>query len=152
MRFFLKGEIDRGISVQALPELVQKERQQEKCSRLLKLMCRWTMNAYKGIRITDFLMKREWLSVVVYGAGDVGKCLLAELSDSDIVVQYVIDRRKTDLDLPLDCPVYSPEDELPAADCVIVTAVMDYGEISRSLKNRLGCPFISIEDIVFQDE
>lgn len=152
MRFFLKGEFDRGIPIQALPELAQKEKQQEKCSRLLKLMCKWTVNAHKGIRITDFLTRREWRSVAVYGAGDVGKCLLTELSDSDIKVQYVIDRRKTGLDLPLDYPVYSPEDKLPAADCVIVTAVMDYGEISRSLKDRLGCPFISIEDIVYQDE
>lgn len=152
MRFFLKGEIRRGISVQVLPELAQKEKQYEKCSRLLKLMCKWTMNAQKGIKTADFLVKREWRSVAVYGAGDVGKCLLAELSDCEIEVQYVIDRRKIDLDLPLDCPVYSPEDKLPAVDCVIVTAVMDYGEICRSLKDRMDCHFISIEDIVYQYE
>lgn len=152
MRFFLKGEIDRGISIQALPVLVQKEKQQEKCSKLLKLMCKWTINAQKGIKAADFLMRREWHSVVVYGAGDVGKCLLTELYDSDIEVQYVIDRRKIDMDLPLKCPVYSPEDKLPAADCIIVTAVMDYGEICRNLKNKLDCPIISIEDIVYQDD
>ncbi len=148
MRFFLSGEIERGIFVQAIPELAQREKQQEKCSRLLKLMCRWTMNAQKGISAADFLIKREWHSVAVYGAGDVGKCLLAELSASDIEVRYVIDRRQLELNLP----VYSPEDDLPAVDCVIVTAVMDYGEISRSLKDKLDCCVISIEDIVYQDE
>lgn len=148
MRFFLKGEIGRGVFVQAIPELTQKEKQQEKCSRLLKLMCRWTMNVQKGIRAADYLIKREWLSVAVYGAGDVGKCLLSELSDSDIEVRYVIDRRQIKLDLP----VYSPEDKLPTVDCIIVTAVMDYGEVSRSLKDKLDCHVISIEDVVYQNE
>lgn len=148
LRFFLKGEIDRGIYVQALPQLVRKEKQQEKCSRLFRLMCRWTMNVQKGIRAADFLKKREWLSVAVYGAGDVGKCLLAELTDSDIEVRYVIDRRQMELNLL----VYRPEDALPAVDCVIVTAVMDYGEISMNLKNKLNCCIISIEDIVYWEE
>lgn len=148
MRFFLKGEISRGISVRALPELAQREKQQEKCSRLLKLMCRWTMNVQKGMKMADFLKKMAWCSVAVYGAGDVGKCLLAELSGSEIEVRYVIDRRQIGLDLP----VYSPDDRLPAVDCVIVTAVMDREEISRSLKEKLDCPVISIEDIVYQEE
>lgn len=64
MRFFLRGEIGRGISVQALPELVQKERQQEKCRKLLKLMCRWTINAQKGMTTADFLINSGWQSVV----------------------------------------------------------------------------------------
>lgn len=148
MRFFLKGEISRGILPQALPELAQKEKQHEKCSRLLKLMCRWTMNVQKGICVADFLRKREWHSVAVYGAGEVGKCLLAELSDTDIEVRYVIDRRRIELDLP----VYSPDDRLSAVDCVIVTAVTNHGEIRRSLKDKMDCPVISIEEIVYHDE
>lgn len=148
IRFFLKGEIGKGIFIQALPELEQKKRQQEKCSRLLKLMCRWTMNVQKGIKATDFLIKREWHSVAVYGVGDAGKCLLAEFSDSDLEVRYVIDRRQIELNLP----VYLPEDDLPTVDCIIVTAVMDFEEIRKNLKARLNCPIISIEDIVYQAE
>lgn len=148
IRFFRKGEISRGIFVQALPELAQKEKQQEKCSRLLKLMCRWNMNVQKGARPADYLTARNWYSVAVYGVGDVGKCLLGELAGSSVAVQYVIDRRKQ----PLDLPVYAPEEELPPVDCVIVTAVMEYGEISRKLREKMDCQVISIEDIIDQDE
>lgn len=148
MRFFRKGEIGRGIFVQAVPELIRREQQQEKCSRLLKLMCRWTMNTQKGIRIADYLIKRGWMSAAIYGVGDVGKCLLSELAGSDVKVQYVIDRRRVELHLP----VYMPEDKLPAVDCVIVTAVMDYRKIKKSLKEKLNCSVISIEDIIYQDE
>lgn len=148
MRFFRNGEIEQGIYVQALPGLAQKEKQQEKCRRLLKLMCRWTMNAQMGMKAADYLTGRNWHSVAVYGAGDVGKCLLAELANSAVAVKYVIDRRKPALDLP----VYMPEEELPPVDCIIVTAVMEYGEIGRKLREKMDCHVISIEDIVYQDE
>ncbi|MCM1038072.1 MAG: glycosyltransferase [Ruminococcus sp.] len=148
MCFFFKGEISRGILVQAIPELAQKEKQQEKCSRLLKLTCRWIMNEQKGIKAADFLIKRGWRSIAVYGAGDVGKCLLAELSGTDIEIRYMIDRRRIELNLP----VYLPENDLPAVDCVIVTAVMDYEEVCRTLKDKLNCSIISIEDIIYQND
>ena len=147
MHFFRKGEIERGIFVQALPELAQKEKQQQKCSRLLKLMCRWTTNVQKGMRPVDYLTRRKWYSVAVYGAGDVGKCLLDELADTDVKVRYIVDRRKPELGLP----VYAPEDDLPSVDCMIVTAIMEYGEISWNLKDKLRCHVISIEDIIYQD-
>lgn len=145
MRFFKKGEIGRGIFVQALPELVKREKQQQKCSRLLKLMCRWTRNIQKGMEVTDFLLKMGWYSAAVYGAGDVGKCLLDELAGSDVEVKYVVDRCR----LTLDLPVYAPEDDLPPVDCIIVTVVMEYEEISRRLRDKLDCSIISIEDIVY---
>ena len=148
IRFFVKGEIGRGIFVQAVSDLAQKERQLEKSSRLLKLMYRWMINVQRDINVANFLMKRGWFSIAVYGAGDVGKCLLAELAGSEIRVQYVIDRRH----IALHLPVYSPEEELPAVDCVIVTAIMDYEEVYRTLKGKLDGCVISIEDIVYQDE
>lgn len=148
MRFFRNGEIEQGIYVQALPGLVQKEKQQEKCRRLLRLMCSWVMDIQKGVSPADYLTARNWHSVAVYGAGDVGKCLLGELAGSAVAVKYVVDRRKPALDLP----VYAPEEELPQVECVIVTAVMDFAEITKKLKARLNCPVISIEDIVCQDE
>lgn len=148
LHFFRKGEIERGIFVPALPELAKREKQQQKSSRLLKLMCRWTMDAQKGMKPVDYLIKRSWYSVAVYGVGDVGKCLLSELADSAVTVKYVIDRRQLELDLP----VYTPEDDLPAVDCIIVTAVTEYGEISRRLKKKLDCQVISIEDIIYQVE
>ena len=106
------------------------------------------MDAQKGMKPVDYLIKRSWYSVAVYGVGDVGKCLLSELADSAVTVKYVIDRRQLELDLP----VYTPEDDLPAVDCIIVTAVTEYGEISRRLKKKLDCQVISIEDIIYQVE
>lgn len=147
MRFFFKGELDKGIFVQAVPELARKEKQHKKCSRLLKLMCRWTMNVNNGVKIADFLIMNGWKNVAVYGVGEVGKCLIAELTDSDICMQYAIDRRQVELDLP----VYSPEDDLPMVDCVIVTAVMDFNEIKIDLMDRVHCNIVSIEDIIYRD-
>ena len=106
------------------------------------------MNVQRGMKAADYLTGRNWHSVAVYGAGDVGKCLLAELDGSAVAVKYVIDRRK----LALDLPVYMPEEDLPPIDCIIVTAVMDYGEIGRKLQEKMDCHVISIEDIVYQDE
>lgn len=145
LEFWLNGRIGKGLRIQAFPELTQEKRQQEKYARLLKIMCRWLQNRQRNIKVSDILAEKGIRSVAVYGAGDVGRCLIAELSGSDVSVQYVIDRRR----LNLEVPVYMAEEILPVVDCVIVTAVMDFDEICLKLVHKLDCSVISIEDIVF---
>lgn len=148
LEFWLNGKIGEGLHIQAFPELTQRTQQQEKYARLLKIMCRWVQNCQKNINVSEILVERGIRSVAIYGAGDVGRCLVAELSDSDISVQYVIDRRR----LELEVPVYMVEEVevLPVVDCVIVTAVMDFDEICKDLVHRMDCQVLSIEDIIFE--
>lgn len=144
MDFIFKGRIRDGILVQASPELKQTEWEQRRKSRLLQLTFLWVDNLQKGKRIGDWLIGKGYGSVAVYGVGGVGRRVLAELSGTYVKVLYAIDKKPVEAGIP----VYSPNDDLPAVDCVIVTVVMEYKEIYRCLRARLECPIFSIEEIV----
>ncbi len=144
MDFISKGMVREGILVQAIPELRQKEWEQRRKNRLFQMTFLWVDNLQKGKRIGDWLVEKGYNSVAVYGAGGVGRRVLAELSGTDIKVLYAIDKKPVEMGIP----VYAPEDDLPAVDCVIVTVIMEYREICRCLRARLECPIFSIEEIV----
>lgn len=144
MDFISKGRIRDGILVQAIPELRQKEWEQHRKNRLFQLTFLWVDNLQKGKRIGDWLIGKGYRSAAVYGAGGVGRRVLAELSGSGIKVLYAIDQKPVEVGIP----VYAPNDDLPAVDCVIVTVVMEYKEIYRRLRARLDCPILSIEEII----
>ena len=144
MDFISKGMVRNGILVQAIPELKQKELEQRKRNKLLHLTFLWVENLQKEKRIGNWLIGKGYSSVAVYGAGGVGRCVLEELSGSSIKVLYAIDQKPVEVGIP----VYAPDDDLPAVDCVIVTVVMEYKEIYRCLRAKLECPILSIEEIV----
>lgn len=144
MDFISKGMLRNGISVQAMPELKQKEWDQQRRSRLLRLTLLWVDNLQKEKRIGNWLIGKGYGSAAVYGAGEVGRRVLAELSGTGIKVLYAIDKKPVEVGIP----VYAPDDDLPAVDCVIVSVVMEYREIYRCLRAKLECPILSIEEIV----
>lgn len=144
MDFITKGMLRNGILVQAIPELRQKEWEQRRKNRLLHLTFFWVDNLQKKKWIGNWLIGKGYGSVAIYGAGGVGRHVLAELSESSIKVLYAIDQKPVEVGIP----VYTPDDNLPAVDCVIVTVVMEYKEIYRCLRGRLDCPILSIEEIV----
>lgn len=144
MDFISKGMVRDGILVQAIPDLRQKELELRRKGRLLKLTLHWVDNLQKGNRIGDWLIGKGYGSVAVYGVGRVGRRVLEELSGSSIKVLYAIDQKPVEAGIP----VYAPDDDLPAVDCVIVTVVLEYKEIYRCLRAKLDCSILSIEEIV----
>lgn len=145
MDFISKGMLRDGISVWAMPELKQKEWEQRRKNRLLELTLLWVDNLQKDKRIGNWLIGKGYGSVAVYGAGGIGSRVLAELSGTGVKVLYAIDKKPVEVGIP----VYAPDDDLPAVDCVIVSVVMEYKEICQCLRTKLECPIFSIEEIVY---
>ena len=73
--------------------------------------------------------------------------LVVDYRNSGVHIKYGIDRRAGVISAEI--PVLTLEDELPPVDAVIVTAVYYFNQIADSLKDRLECPVISIEDILY---
>ena len=48
-----------------------------------------------------------------------------------------------------EVPILTIEDELPEVDVVVVTAVFYYDQIAEGLLNRIECPVVSLEDILY---
>ncbi|MCI9166578.1 MAG: hypothetical protein HFH01_00035 [Dorea sp.] len=114
---------------------------------LFLLMNKWMKTKQEGRHIKEYLEKRGYKSVAVYGLSHVGRCLLEELKDCDVEIKYAVDRNA--MAIYSDIEVYSPEDDLPETDAMIVTAVYYFNEISNNLKDKITFPIVSLKDILY---
>lgn len=113
---------------------------------LFLLMNKWLKIKLAGGIIREYFEKKGYKSVAIYGMSHVGERLLEELKGSDIEIKYAIDRNAAWT--YSDIEVYSPNDNLPDVDAVVVTAVYFFDEVYNNLKDKVRCPIISLEDVL----
>jgi len=109
---------------------------------------RWLELKQNGVSLDKWFQKNGYKNAAVYGMGELGNRLYEELKDTEIKVEYAID--KNAYGVSLDIPIYQKEDELPDVDVIVVSAVFAFSEISGELEKKCTCPIVSLEDIVFE--
>lgn len=127
-------------------KIAYKSRMSEKHLSLYLMMNRWVKVKQENKSIAEYLAKQGYKEIAIYGMNYVGETLWNELADSDIRVQYGIDKNADTISLDVD--VLHPDDELPQVDAVIVTAITFYDEIEDHLAEKIDCPVLSLEDIL----
>lgn len=120
--------------------------QKDKVEHYLNLLDTWMSLRERGIRIDAWLLERNWKKIGVYGYGTLGKHFVKELESSEVQIQYLIDRRKNHLRTGF--PVYRPEDRLPRADAIVVTATFYFDEIYGKLRKQGVENIISLEQVI----
>ncbi len=114
---------------------------------------RWMENRNSGKKLDQYFLQHNYKTVGIYGAGDLGNLLLAELKDTKIRVVYFIDRNFEGLAEVAGIPVVGM-DEIPKLehiDALIVTPIGHYDEICRDLiEIAPELPIISIRDAVYE--
>lgn len=115
---------------------------------LFLLMNEWIKSKQEGKHIKSYFEENGYKQIAVYGMSYVGERLIDELKDSGITIKYAIDRNAESLYSELD--IVSPEDVLPEVDVIIVTAVTFFDEIQDTLEQKVNCPIISFEDILYE--
>lgn len=98
--------------------------------------------------IAEYLKNKGFNKIAIYGMGYVGERLFDELKDSDVKVEYAIDKNADGINMEID--VFTPEEELPDVDLIIVTAIYFYAEIERTLKELTDYRVSSLEDILYE--
>lgn len=126
---------------------IQKE-YADKHLQLYLMMNQWVQVKQEGKSIADYLDKEGYKNVAIYGMNYVGETLLRELAGTDISVKYGIDRKAETI--YSDIKVVVPHDDLENVDAVIVTAITVYDEIEGLLSEKLNCPILSLEDILYE--
>lgn len=107
---------------------------------------RWLSAKQAGKRLEDYFHAKKYKKIMVYGMGYIGERLVDELEDSDIEIAAAMDRDAASIFA--DVPVIGIEADIPEADCIVVTPVYFYEEISKMLQNKTSCPIVSIKDIL----
>lgn len=111
-----------------------------------QLFYQWLVNHCNENKILTYFKNNGYERIAIYGIKEIGLLLIKELSNTGIIVEYVIDKN---LDIiPEGFKGCSPKDDLPEVDAIVVTASYYFKEIKEDLKYT-GYDIVSIEDIVY---
>lgn len=108
----------------------------------------WLALKQAGKGLSDYFEMHGITHIAIYAMGDYGYLLHDELRNSNIEVDYVIDRNP--LGVGCDVDIYSPNDILPDTQMVIITVPEDCVEIKQSLNKKLKCPVVSIWEAIYE--
>lgn len=114
---------------------------------LFLLMNRWVQAKQEGKSLTDYFDKHMYRSIAIYGMSYAGERLMDEVKDSGITVKYGIDKNADAIYADID--ILSPDEQLEEVDAVVVTPVFFIDEIEKVLAEKISCPIISLEDILY---
>lgn len=115
---------------------------------LFLLMNQWVKAKQEGKNLETYFVRNGYKRIAVYGMSYAGETLLNELKDSEVKVAYGIDRNADGI--YADVEVISIDDDLEDVDAVVVTAITFFDEIEEALSEKVSCPIISLEDIIYE--
>lgn len=114
---------------------------------IMQVMNQWIIDKQKGIELKDFFVTNGYKEIAIYGMSYLGERLVDELDGSNVTVKYAIDKNADNIYAPFE--VLKPDDSLPDVDAIIVTPFFFFDEVEEDLEDKVDCPIISIEDVVY---
>lgn len=146
----LAGAAGGAIGVSKVTGVKVNEQQQmsNKHLALFLMMNQWVKVKQEGKNLASYFEHNGYKKIAIYGMSYAGETLLSELKGTDVKVAYGIDRNADRLYTDVD--VVSMEDSLEPVDAVVVTAVTFFDEIESKLSEKVSCPIISLEDILYE--
>lgn len=113
---------------------------------IFRKACKWLRAEQRRQTIDLKLMERQISEVAIYGKGQMGKCLINELENSNVKIKYLIDKDGNSNEFQYKC--YHPEDLLPEVQAIIVTPIYQFAEIAAELKYSGNVQIISLEELI----
>lgn len=108
----------------------------------------WLQIRQEGKTLVEYFTRNGYKTVAVYGMKELGERLCDELKDSEVAVKYAIDKNADTIYSDVD--VVTPDDELAPVDVIVVTAITFFDEIEEMLSEKVECPIVSLEDVLYE--
>lgn len=146
---FLLGIVS-GKFVEWVKEEKRMDKMEMKFNRMnafYNLSMQWLALEQEQQNLSEYFKFNDYHTVAIYGMGDFGERLVAELQGTEIKVCYIVDQNADNIETRL--PKYKPMDDLPHADVIVVTAIMSFQDIQEMMEKRVDIPIISLEDVVY---
>lgn len=115
---------------------------------LFLMMNQWVNVKQEGKNLSQYFSKNDYKKIAIYGMSYAGETLINELKATEIEVLYGIDQNADKIHSSID--VFSMNEPLDEVDAVVVTPIMFFDEISDSLSQKMNCPIICLEDILYE--
>lgn len=120
----------------------------EKFYHMYFVLTKWMTVNQNNRPVTDYLKRNNYRKIAIYGLKELGILLYDEIVKAGLAVEFIIDKNADYMNVDVETPLYTPDDSLPEADVIIVTAVHYYEEIEKELKEKVNCPIISLEEVI----
>lgn len=98
--------------------------------------------------LKKYVVRGNYKAIGLYGWGQVGQCVYAELKKCGHMPVCAIDKNCANLNSS-EIIIYSPIDKLPHMDLLIVTPTYFYDEIEKEMTSKVECKIISLDDIYY---
>ena len=115
---------------------------------LFLMMNQWVKVKQEGKSLDAYFEGKGIKKIAIYGMSYAGETLLAELRESSVEVAYGIDKKSNSLYADID--IISMDNEMDEVDAVVVTAITFFDEIEEKLQQKINCPIISLEEILYE--
>ena len=101
----------------------------------------WLHIKQEGVEISQYLIDAGVGRLIIYGMRELGERLVSEIKNTDIELVCVIDRNENILG---DFKLITPDDDIPFADLIVITADYYYEEIKRELEKKTDIKMMSM--------
>lgn len=115
---------------------------------LFKMMNEWVRVKQEGKNLSSYFESNGYKKIAIYGMSYAGERLVDELKNSSVTIAYGIDQRADNLYAEVD--IVTMDDKLEEVDAIVVTAITFFDEIEEKLVEKIDCPIISLEDILYE--
>ncbi|MDE6435781.1 MAG: hypothetical protein K2L07_16345 [Lachnospiraceae bacterium] len=129
-------------------ELSKKSQMSEKHLALFLMMNQWVKVKQEGKNLSAYFEKEGFKNIAVYGMSYAGETLIDELKNTDIHVAYGIDKNAGTIYTEVD--IIGMEEPFDEVDAIVVTAITFFDEIEEKLREKVSCPIVSLEDILYE--
>ena len=129
-------------------KLDKAQKMSSKHLALFLMMNQWVKVKQEGKNLSKYFEDNGYKRIAIYGMSYAGETLAEELADTEVEIRYGIDQKCESIYANFN--IVSVEDELEEVDAVIVTAVTFFDDILEKLSQKLDCPVISLEDILYE--
>lgn len=126
-----------------------KDKKVDKFKSYYNMLNQWLILAKEGKTLEEYFVENGYKTIAIYGMGEMGNRLYDELKNSTVVeIKYAIDKNAASTYSELN--VIDVDDEMDEVDAVIVSAIFAFDEIEEELSEKISCPIISLEDVVYE--
>ena len=111
------------------------------------MLNQWVRLKNQNKSLSEYFVEKGYKKIAIYGMAHTGLVFQEEMDDSEIEILYGIDRNADSI--YSDIKVKKPSEDLDAVDAIVVTPVYYFESIKKDLENKVHCPIISLEEVVY---
>lgn len=118
--------------------ILENSKRVNKFKTYYEVLNQWLILKQEGKKLESYFINAGYENIAIYGMGVIGNRLYEELKNSEIKIRYCLDKE-----------IVCSEDEIKPVDVIIVTAMFAFDEIEDELREKVNCPIISFEEVIF---